>query len=129
MDGQASIFDLYPVVAEPVGHVGPPAGLSIEESFWQFHAANPHVYGELLALARRARRRGVERLGIGMLFEVLRWRYALRTGGDDFRLNNNHRSYYARLIMLRNPELDGIFETRRLASDGGELAPIRGGNP
>jgi hypothetical protein len=111
---QPSLFDAYPVVAYPIDHVGPPEGLTIEQAFRQFHFENPHVYDELLVLTRQAHRRGVRRLGIGMLFEVLRWRHALRTGGDEFKLNNNYRSYYARLLMLRNPELEGIFETRRL---------------
>lgn len=114
MSDPPSLFDSFPVVAWPTEHVGPPAGLTIEEAFAAFHAANPHVYAELVALAREARGRGVARLGIGMLFEVLRWRVALRTGGDEFKLNNNYRSYYARLVMLREPDLDGVFETRQL---------------
>jgi len=107
-------FGEYPTVPYPTGHVGPPPGMTIEEAFRAFHAANPHVYRELVLLARRARRRGVERIGIGMLFEVLRWNVALRTGGDEFKLNNNYRSYYARLIMMREPELADVFETRQL---------------
>jgi len=107
-------LDDYPTVPYPTDHVGPPAGLTIEEAFRTFHAANPHVYQELVKLARRARRRGVARIGIGMLFEVLRWNVALRTGGDEFKLNNNYRSYYARLIMLTEPDLVGVFETRQL---------------
>ena len=107
-------FQFYPVVEHPVAHVGPPDGMTIEEAFWRFHEANPHVYDELVMLVRRAQRRGVRKLGIGMLFEVLRWRHALRTGGDEFKLNNNYRSYYSRLMMIREPGLEGIFETRRL---------------
>jgi hypothetical protein len=49
-----------------------------------------------------------------MLFEVLRWRHTLRTGGDEFKLNNNYRSYYSRLIMLTEADLTDVFETRRL---------------
>lgn len=109
-----SLFDNYPTVPYPTGHVGPPEGMSIEQAFWVFHYANPQVYAELVMLARRAVRRGVHRIGIGMLFEVLRWRVALRTQGDEFKLNNNYRSYYARLIMSREPDLVGVFETRRL---------------
>lgn len=111
---QSSIFDVFPVEPYPTDHVGPPDGLTIEEAFLRFHAANPHVYRELVALARRAKRRGARKLGVGMMFEVLRWRHTLRTGGDEFKLNNNYRSYYARLIMLRERDLAGIFETRRL---------------
>lgn len=111
-------LDDYPTVAYPTRHIGL-HGCTIEEAFHAFHAANPHVYWELVLLARQARRRGVRRIGIGMLFEVLRWRVALRTGGDEFKLNNNYRSYYARLIMLNEPDLVGVFETRQLhAADG-----------
>jgi hypothetical protein len=86
----------------------------IDREFAEFHAANPHVYDELVMLARRARRAGTTRLGIGMLFEVLRWRHALRTRGDDFKLNNNYRSRYARMLMDREPDLNGVFEIREL---------------
>jgi len=106
-------FASYPVVGYPVGHVGP-NGESIEQAFERFHRENPHVYDELVALTTQLKRAGARRVGMGMLFEVLRWRTQLRTGGDEFKLNNNFRSYYARLIMWRRPELEGIFETRRL---------------
>lgn len=107
-------FDSYPVEPWPTGHIGPHPELTIEQAFWRFHAENPDVYRELVVLARRAVAAGQTKLGIGMLFEVLRWERSLRTGGDEFRLNNNYRSYYARLIMLREPDLAGIFETRKL---------------
>jgi hypothetical protein len=109
-----SLFDQFPVEPYPVGHVGPFPEDTIEQAFWRFHTENPQVYRELVVLARRARSRGVDRLGIGMLFEVLRWRHTLRTGGDEFKLNNNYRSYYSRLIMLTEADLTDVFETRRL---------------
>jgi hypothetical protein len=104
----------YPTVDQPTQHVGPPPGLTIEEAFEAFHAANPHVYHALVSMAWQAKDRGIRRVGIGMMFEVLRWNHALRTGGDEFKLNNNYRSYYARRIMLDDPRLEGLFETRAL---------------
>lgn len=98
------------------GHVGPTPGRTIEQDFWNFHRANPHVYDRLVQMCREAKGRGVRKLGIGMLFEVLRWEHMLRTAGDAFKLNNNYRSYYARLIMERNSDLRGIFETRQLSA-------------
>jgi hypothetical protein len=98
----------------PEGHVGPPPGQTIEEAFYVFHAANPQVYAELVRLARQARRRGVQYVGINMLLEVTRWNFSLRTSGDEFKLNNNWAPYYSRLIMLQEPDLEGIFHTRRL---------------
>lgn len=104
----------YPTVDHPTDHVGPPPGQTIEEAFEAFHAANPHVYRTLVAMAWEAKNRGVRKVGIGMMFEVLRWNHALQTGGDEFKLNNNFRSYYSRRIMLDDPRLEGIFETRML---------------
>ena len=49
-----------------------------------------------------------------MLFEVVRWNRLLRTGDRGFKLNNNFTAYYARLLMEREPELRGMFETRKL---------------
>jgi hypothetical protein len=86
----------------------------LDTKFSQFHADNPQVYAILLRLARQAKERGRRKIGIGMLFEVVRWEMFLKTSDADYKLNNNYRSRYARLIMQLNPELDGIFETRGL---------------
>jgi hypothetical protein len=107
-----------PVADSPSGHVGPSPEDTIREAFLRFHAENPHVYMELVKLTHRAKHAGASKIGIGMLFEVLRWRHTMRTGGDDFKLNNNYRSYYARLIMAREPGLGDIFELRRLHGQG-----------
>ena len=112
------LFDELPVEPAPSGHVGPSPEATIREAFLRFHTENPHVYDELVLLARRAKRAGSRRVGIKMLFEVLRWRHALRTGGDEFKLNNNYHSYYARLIMAREEDLFGIFELRKLHGKG-----------
>lgn len=89
----------------------------IEMEFWEFHAQNPHVYGRLVQLARGLHQRGHRKIGIGMLFEVLRWQHAMTTTGDPFKLNNNYRALYARYIMAREPDLGGVFEIRRIQGD------------
>jgi hypothetical protein len=88
----------------------------LDAEFLAFHAANPHIYDALVVLARRARSAGRTRAGIGMLWEVLRWDIFIRTTGTEYKLNNNLRSRYARLIMHREPDLAGFFETRVLTS-------------
>lgn len=89
---------------------------TIEAAFRAFHAANPHVYTTLVRLAREAKAAGRARIGIGigMLWEVMRWHLYLETKGDEYQLNNNFRSRYARLLMEREAELAGLFETRVL---------------
>jgi hypothetical protein len=67
----------------------------IDAAFSEFHARNPHVYARLAAMARQAVAAGRRRIGIGMLFEVLRWEHQIATTDEEFRLNNNYRSRYA----------------------------------
>lgn len=88
-------------------------GETIEQQFLAFHEANPHVYDALVQMARDLVRRGRDHLGIGMLFEVLRWSY-IKTWSDDFKLNNNYRSRYARLIARTESDLANVFELREL---------------
>lgn len=92
---------------------------TIEERFRRFHAENPHIYFELCRLARDAKRQGRKRVGIGMLWEVMRWNLWARTerADDRFKLNNNYRSRYSRMIQDRESDLEGLFETRALTAE------------
>lgn len=113
MTDTLSLFDEQPVL---VPSPRPARPLTIQEGFEAFHRANPWVYEALRRLAVDLANRGHERIGIGMLFEVLRWHYTRATHGDEFKLNNNYRSRYARRLMDREPGLAGRFETRELRS-------------
>ncbi|WP_308013806.1 hypothetical protein [Streptantibioticus parmotrematis] len=92
-------------------------GVSIQQQFEEFHRLNPWVLRALESLTADYLDRGARRVGIGMLFEVLRWRYAAATEGDDFRLNNNFRSRYVRLLIQRHPTWAAVFEVRTLRTD------------
>ena len=90
----------------------------LERAYLEHRRAHPEVYTELVRLTRRLARRGHRRLGVGMLWEVLRWQILDRTDAGELAeqgplLNNNHRAFYAREIMATEPGLAGIFETRR----------------
>ncbi|MEU4095513.1 hypothetical protein [Streptomyces sp. NPDC026673] len=92
-------------------------GQSIQERFEAFNDLNPWVLQQLEALAGDCVAKGFRRVGIGMLFELLRWRYGEATRGDVFRLNNNFRSRYVRLLIERRPEWAALFETRTLRAE------------
>ncbi len=108
----STVLSETPVTSSVEGHQVDMVPL--ERAFWVFHRANPEVYARLVALARqwRAQHPG-KKVGIGMLFEVLRWEAALETTGR-FKLNNSTRSFYARLIMTEERDLRGVFVTRKL---------------
>lgn len=121
---QMSIWQLLggemPPIVEPP-HV---AGDTMESRFERFHAMNPHVFAALKELALSLRHSGRQQYGIAALFEVLRFRGALRTQGDGFKLNNNYRALYARKLMREVPELAGFFETRHRPSAAAEEAAL-----
>lgn len=114
-DVQLGLFDRLPPLVEPgeTGEAG--EALTIQARFLRFHARNPQVYRALVRLARDLLARGKERLGIGMLWEVLRWQTMIQSVDDgEFKLNDHYRSRYARLIMRQEPDLSDVFEVRRL---------------
>jgi len=92
------------------------------ERFERFHAENPQVYGMLRRLAHEVRSRGIQHMGMRLLFERVRWDMMMMTAScDGFKLNNNFAPFYSRLLMNRCPSLRGMFETRKMAGDQLEL--------
>ncbi len=93
--------------------------LTTAERFEAFNLANPHVLDTMTALGRqwRARHGPDAKIGISALYERARWEISFFTKDPDFKLNNDFRAYYARLIMLREPDLAGLFELRKSEAD------------
>lgn len=112
-DLQPSLFDAPAPIVQPKW--GKEA--TIQERFEAFHAANPGVYVALLGLVMEMRARGVRRYGMKGLFEILRWRYAMHTQGDEYKLNNIFTSRYARLLVSEFPDLLDFFELRELKAE------------
>tara|TARA_R110002020_G_scaffold145908_4_gene320212 strand:- start:7636 stop:7962 length:327 start_codon:yes stop_codon:yes gene_type:complete len=85
------------------------------QTFEEYHRTHPQVYRGLRDLALEVRRAGRQRIGMKLLIERLRWDHML-TGceEDEWKVNNNHASRYARLLMESEPELAGLFELREL---------------
>ncbi|OCB57664.1 hypothetical protein A5677_17015 [Mycobacterium malmoense] len=91
---------------------------TIADRFVEFHRSNPNVYATLLRLAREwVQQTGGKKIGIGALYERARWELAITTNDPDYRLNNDFRAFFARLIMYENPDLRGLFELRYSAAD------------
>ena len=87
----------------------------LDAEFARFHAAHPEVYRNLVRLAEQIVAAGRRKIGIATLYERLRWEYLVGDlTGNGFKLDNNHRSRYARLIAAQEPHLAHLFETREL---------------
>jgi len=84
--------------------------------FEKFHADNPEVYDNLVRLAREFRRKGSNhnrKMGIAMIYELLRWNYYMNIETEEeYCLSNDFRAPYARLIMDREPDLQDAFTIR-----------------
>lgn len=108
--------DIVPGTEQLEPFVQPPTvqGATIQEGFESFHELNPWVLEAYVRLTRDWLANGHQRVGIGMLTEVLRWRYGRATTGDEFKLNNNYRSRYVRAMIEAHPDLAEVFETREL---------------
>jgi len=98
---------------------------SLFDQFLLFHIANPEILGILENIALDLLNQGWKKGSINLIFERVRWLYAIQTQGDKYKLNNNHRAFYARLIMMINPDLDGFFSIRYQHSEPDVFQNVR----
>jgi len=110
----ADYSDLPLFVGNPPRRISP-----LEADFLAFHSHNPAVYILLVRLAREWWRSTGKRIGMKALFERARWEFGVKTAGsEEYQLNNNHTAFYSRMIMDREPDLRGLFQTREQKSKG-----------
>ena len=89
--------------------------MSIDSDFQQYHADNPHIYRLFTRFAERALDAGFATYSSKSIFERLRWHMHFDSKDkDDFKINNNYTSRYARMLMEDDPRFDGFFRTRGL---------------
>lgn len=85
----------------------------IVQQFLDFHRDNPRVFELFKRFTNEARRAGRAHYGIKSIAERIRWHVSIETKGDDFKINNNFSSCYARMLIADDPSLKEFFETRR----------------
>ena len=87
-------------------------------TFMDYHRQHPWIYESLRSLALEAKAQGKTRIGMMALVNQIRWSDARGSTTDDWKMNNNYTPDYARLLMVQEPELTGMFEVRGQASHG-----------
>lgn len=86
----------------------------IKEKFIEYHENNPHVFQLFLKYARELSKANRRHYGVVAISERIRWHLNVETTGDEFKINNNYRSCYARLLVSKYPdEFGSMFEIRR----------------
>lgn len=86
----------------------------MREQAIEFHREHPVVWQYFCRFARDRIQRGFKHYSVNGIFERIRWETAEARDGDEtkFKLNNNHRPFYARAFMAKHPEHEGFFRTR-----------------
>jgi len=90
---------------------------SAQEKFNEYDRANPQVYEMFKKLAMQVKRIGFKRFSAEMIVNQIRWKSAIKTKNDDFKINNNYKAFLSRKLMQEVPEMEGFFETRKSKAD------------
>jgi hypothetical protein len=85
--------------------------------FWNFHKCNPTILALYRQYALTAKRKKRGKYSIAVITEVIRWHVDIESSGWEFKLNNNLKAYYARLLMHYEPELENFFYVRDVPGD------------
>ena len=83
----------------------------IVDEFLLFHREQPRVYRLFEHFAYEALNAGQRHYGSKAIFERIRWHMEVERK-EEFKVNNNYASGYARLLMIQNKAFDGFFELR-----------------
>jgi hypothetical protein len=90
---------------------------SLDELFRLWVFANERIIQMFLRFAQQAKGTGHKKVGIKAIAERVRWEVFIeRKEADPYKINNSYVSRIARLLVQRDPSLDGLFEFRKLKS-------------
>lgn len=77
---------------------------------------NPAIWQQFCKFTWELVNAGCTRFGVALIFERIRYETKLRGvgEGEEFKINNNYRPYFARRFMKENPEAGEVFELRKV---------------
>ena len=84
----------------------------LEKAFRVFDRENPQVYQLFKKYTFDAINAGFTHYSVSSIIERIRWHTNIETKGDLFKINNNHRAYFARKFMEEFPRHKDFFLTR-----------------
>ena len=88
------------------------------DAWLAFHISNPFVYTEICILAEKMRvevRRSY--YSIEVIINVLRWHRDMKTNDEEFKISNNHKSFYGRMYEWHYACPDFFRKTRSFADE------------
>jgi hypothetical protein len=69
------------------------------DNFRKFHRNNPMVFHRVVQLTDKLRKKGRKHYNIEIILGVIRYDIDVDTVGDQFKINNNYKPFYARMLM------------------------------
>jgi hypothetical protein len=84
----------------------------LEKSFHIFHRDNPGVYALFDKFTKQVIAAGYKHHSARDIMRRISWETTIVTTDDQYKINNNHSPYYARMWMNDNPEHADFFRTR-----------------
>lgn len=87
------------------------------EKFLNYHNNNPKVYSMFERFSLQAAEAGWRNFGVGAIAERMRWETVIVSRGDEFKINNSYRAFYARMFEENHPQYKGFFRKRRSVAD------------
>jgi len=91
---------------------------SIQDAFTEWVHENKPIVDAIIRFAKEARAAGHKQYGIKAIVERVRWHFHVeRRDSAEWKINNNYTSRLARFLMHLEPELNGMFELRKLHRD------------
>lgn len=89
---------------------------SLKQDWWEFHKANPEVWDLFVRFTGQVIEAGYSNYSVNAIFERIRWHTDIETNDESFKLNNNHRAYYARYFNYMYPQYGEFFRLRTTKS-------------
>ena len=119
-DARPSLEDaLRTLTAQVTDEIGPSKKL---RKFAVFVQHNLAVVALIERFACEAHASGRRHYGMKAIVERARWEASITTRSADWKFDNRHTAYLARLVVIRFPELRDLFELRRLHPEGARAA-------
>jgi len=81
--------------------------------FEVYHAEHPEVFAQFRLKALNIKHYGFKKYSHVTIIEAIRWDVDIG-GGKPFKINNDFKSLYARLMIDKYPEFEGFFELRTM---------------
>ena len=85
--------------------------------FRKFHFANPHIYQTFSIYSWDAANVGHKVFSHWLIMNRIRWDSLIQTDGEKYKIPNEFIAFYARMVMIRHPQLGAFFKIKRMKGE------------